>query len=232
MGFLDTVGRLIGRVEVALAGAEGFVREGEEALAQKDAMRARAAAHAILARVPGSPVGLALLADACELGGLQAELLLTLEELAEKVAERPDVWVRLGRARALEEGSSVEARDAFVRALAVAEGGTEARREALLALADLDLAAQDGARAELWLERLVGPRDPAIALRWAEARLLARDAEGAMKHLATVGDDPTDGRASLARGRALSAGTTSRAPCRAWAGSGARRCGRLGCRAR
>lgn len=204
MGFLDTVGRLIGRVEVALAGAEGFVREGEEALAQKDAMRARAAAHAILARVPGSPVGLALLADACELGGLQAELLLTLEELAEKVAERPDVWVRLGRARALEEGSSVEARDAFVRALAVAEGGTEARREALLALADLDLAAQDGARAELWLERLVGPRDPAIALRWAEARLLARDAEGAMKHLATVGDDPTDGRASLARGRALS----------------------------
>lgn len=203
MGFLDTVGRLIGRVEVALAGAEGFVREGEEALAQRDAMRARAAAHAILARVPGSPVGLALLADACELGGLKAELLLTLEELSEKVAERPDVWVRLGRARSQEQGGTSEARDAFVRALAIAEGGTDARREALLALADLDLAAGDGARAELWLERLVGPRDPVVSLRWAEARLLARDADGAMKHLATVGDDPTDGRGALARGRAL-----------------------------
>ena len=49
-----------------------------------------------------------------------------------------------------------ETRDAFLRALAVAEPGSEARREALLWLADLDLSHGDGPRAELWLERL-GP---------------------------------------------------------------------------
>ncbi len=98
MRLADTIGRWLGRVEVVLAGADDSLREGEQALARGDAMAARAAAHDILERVPGSPLGLALLADACEAAQLDAELALTLEELAARVA-RADVLVRLGRAR-------------------------------------------------------------------------------------------------------------------------------------
>ncbi len=214
MGLLDNLGRLVGRVEVALAGAEGHLADGEAALERRDAMRARAAAHALLARVPGSPLGLALLADACEMAGLEAELLLTLEELSERAPSRADVWVRLGNARARQEAGADDGasapdrpsggeagRDAFMRALAVAELGSEARREALLCLADLDLAQGDGARAELWLERIVGPKDREVALRRAEARLLLRDPAGAAKNTDALGEDPTDGRTALLRGR-------------------------------
>src|ERR687891_278055 len=84
----------------------------------------------------------------------RVELALTLEELAARVASRGEVWVRLGRARERVGSPPEETRDAFLRALAVAEPGSEARREALLWLADLDLSHGDGARAELWLERL------------------------------------------------------------------------------
>src|SRR5262249_34477326 len=111
-------------------------------------MRARAAAHTILSRVPGSPLGLALLADACEVGGLVAELALTLEELAGRLPSRAEGGVRLGRVRELTQAGEQESRDAYVRALALAEPGSETRRETLLALADLDLARGDGARAE------------------------------------------------------------------------------------
>ena len=54
----DVIGRWIGKVEIVLAGADEDLREGQEALAMGDAMRARAAAHRVLARAPDSPIGL------------------------------------------------------------------------------------------------------------------------------------------------------------------------------
>src|SRR6187549_1753561 len=95
----ETITQWFGRVEVVLAGVEGYLRDGEEALARGDAMPARRAAKAMLQRVPHSPLGLALLADACEAAHLDAELALTLEELAGRMGSRAEVWVRLGRAR-------------------------------------------------------------------------------------------------------------------------------------
>jgi small GTP-binding protein len=203
MRLAETIDRWMGRVELALAGLEDTRRLGEEALAAGDAMRARGAAHAILARVPGSPHGLALLADACEAGGLDAELELTLEELARRAPSQAEVWLRLGRARQKTRGSVGEIRDAFVRALSVALPGSPERKAALVALADLDLAAGDGARAELWLERLPGNGSRDVALRRAEARMLARDLDGAKRWLDGFEAEPTDGRAALARGRCL-----------------------------
>ena len=205
MRLAETIAGWFGRVEVVLAGVDGILRDGEEALARGDAMRARSAAKAILHRVPQSPLGLALLADACEAGHLEAELALTLEELASRVPSRADVWIRLGRARETVGSPSAETRDAFLRALAVAEPGSDERREALLWLADLDLASGDGSRAELWLERLGGQKDHGIAMRRAEARLLQNDVAGARGILDGVDLDPTDGRAALLRGKTLAA---------------------------
>ena len=202
----ETIGRWVGKVEIVLAGADDALREGEEALAAGDAMRARAAARRVLARAPESPLGLALLADACEVGGLDAELALTLEELSHRAASRAEVWVRLGRARRATLSPMHEVRDAFVRALAVAEPGSDARHDALLELADLDLLHGDGARAELWLERAHTEADDKssdVAVRRAEARLLQGDAKGAASWLEGVESSPADARAALARGRAL-----------------------------
>lgn len=200
----ELVGRWVGKVEVVLAGADDDLRDGEEALAAGNPMRARAAAHRVLARAPDSPLGLALLADACEAAHLDAELALSLEDLARRAASRAEVWLRLGRARAATHAPIAEVRDAFVRALSVAESGSEARRDALVALADLDLADGDGARAELWLERAAGDASPEIALRRAEARLLRGDPDGALAQLRGE-SAATDGRAALVRGRALAA---------------------------
>ncbi len=201
----ELVGRWVGKVEVVLAGADDDLRDGEEALASGNPMRARAAAHRVLARAPDSPLGLALLADACEMAELEAELALTLEELARRTASRAEVWVRLGRARHATNASADDVRDAFVRGLAVAESGSEARREALIALAVLDLSNGDGARAELWLERAAGDTSAEVALRRAEARLLQRDAAGALARIDGIASAATDGRAALVRGRALAA---------------------------
>jgi small GTP-binding protein len=203
MRLAETIAGWFGRVEVVLAGVEGYLRDGEEALARGDAMTARRAAKAMLQRVPHSPLGLALLADACEAARLDAELALTLEELAGRVASRAEVWVRLGRARERVGSPIDETRDAFLRALTVAEAGSDARREALLWLADLDLTNGDGARAELWLERLGITKDADVQLRRAEARLLRNDLAGARAVLDSLEADPTDGRAALLRGRAL-----------------------------
>ena len=94
MRLAETIAGWFGRVEVVLAGVEGYLRDGEEALARGDAMTARRAAKAMLQRVPHSPLGLALLADACEAARLDAELALTLEELAD-VAPGHTVEVRV-----------------------------------------------------------------------------------------------------------------------------------------
>jgi GTP-binding protein EngB required for normal cell division len=199
----DVIGRWIGKVEIVLAGADEDLREGEAALLRGDAMGARAAAHRVLARAPESPVGLALLADACEAAHLDAEFAMTLEELARRAPSRPEVWVRLGRARSTTGAAPDDVREAFVRGLAVADSGSESRRDALLGLADLDLAQGESARAELWLERLPNDHSLDVVVLRAEARLGRGDASAAVKLLDTARATPTDGRAAMVRGRAL-----------------------------
>jgi small GTP-binding protein len=119
------------------------------------------------------------------------------------VPSQAEVWVRLGRAREAVGSPQEDVRDAFLRALGVAEAGSDARREALLWLADLDLSNGDGTRAELWLERLGAAKEADVQLRRAEARLLQKDLDGARAVLDGIEPDPTDGRAALVRGRAL-----------------------------
>jgi small GTP-binding protein len=199
----DVIGRWIGKVEIVLAGADDDLREGEDALIVGDAMRARSAAHRVLARAPDSPVGLALLADACEAAHLDAELAQTLEELARRAPSRPEVWMRLAAARRATEAPIEDVRDALARALAVAESGSENRRAALIGLADIDLEQGDGARAQLWLERTADKRSVDVAVRWAEAKLMLGEATAAKRLLDATESPPTDGRAALVRGRVL-----------------------------
>ncbi|MCL2449892.1 MAG: hypothetical protein FWD17_13180, partial [Polyangiaceae bacterium] len=201
----DVIGRWIGRMEVVLAGADDDLRIGEEALATGDPMGARAAAHRVLERAPDSPLGLALLADACEAAHLDAELAMTLEHLSVRAPSRAEVWVRLARARVATEADAEEVREALVRALAVAEAGSEARREALLGLADLDLGQGEATRAELWLERVGPDASVDVTVRRAEVDMLRGNAAEALARLAPLALSPTDGRAALVRGRALAA---------------------------
>lgn len=205
MRLADVIGRVLGKVEVALAGADADLREGEDALIGGDALAARAAARRVLARAPNSPLGLALLADACDAAHLDAELAMVLEDLARRVPSRAEVWVRLGRARRATGAAEQEVREAFVRALSVAEPGSDERADSLLALADVDLERGDGARAELWLDRLAPTPATShdVSIRRAEARLLLNDAPSALRMLDALEWPPTDGRAALARGRAL-----------------------------
>jgi cellulose synthase operon protein C len=207
----DLVLKWVGRVEVALVGAEGALREAEEALATGDAMRARKAAHLVLERAPKSLIGLALLADACELAGLHAELAMTLEELAPRLASRPDVWLRLGNARRLTLDEPDNVRDAYLRALALSQGASETRDAALGMLADLDLASGDGKRAEAFLLRLSAKNENSARIRQGEALLLLGNPEAALEVLKDVALEPTDGRGALAKGRALAAANATEA---------------------
>ncbi|HLK37949.1 MAG TPA: hypothetical protein VKU41_14410, partial [Polyangiaceae bacterium] len=128
MRLADVIVHWIGKVEIVLAGADEDLRDGQDALVAGDPMRARSAARRVLERTPDSPIGLALLADACEAAHLDAELAETLEALAVRAPSRPEVWVRLGHARRATGGGDDEARDAFARALTVAEPGSDERR--------------------------------------------------------------------------------------------------------
>ena len=219
----DVVGRFLGKVEIVLAGADDDLRAGQEALGEGDAMAARAAAHRVLEQAPGSPLALALLADACDAAHLDAELALTLEELAHRAPGRAEVWVRLAKARVATGATADEVGDALARGLAAAEAGSDERFAALIGLADLDLARGDGARAELWLERAApgphamaaaddaGARRAAVKMRRAEASLLRGDTAGARAALDAEEEDPLDGRAALVRGRVLAALSEPRA---------------------
>ena len=207
MRMAETVAGWLGRVEVVLAGVEGYLRDGEEALTRGDAMAARRAAKAMLQRVPHSPVGLALLADACEAAQLDAELAITLEELADRVPSRGEVWVRLGRARERVGSPVDEVRDAFLRALAVAEAGSEARREALL-LARRRRPCEQRWRTRRALDRAArrhegrGRLAPAGRGRACSRTTLPARARRSTRWIPI----PTDGRAALLRGRALAIG--------------------------
>lgn len=158
MGLLDDLRRLFADAEVSLVGAREERLEAERALEQRDWFRARAAARRILDRAPHSPIGLALLADACEGANLDAELEDALGLLARVAGSSPDVWLRLGRVRIRVNAPPREVRDALVRALAWSDDPDPEKRwsarQARLLLADLDLFEGNPVRAEGWLAPL------------------------------------------------------------------------------
>lgn len=168
----EGLSRFFGRVEILARGAEDDRRAAERALALGHVLEARAHARALLGRVPGSPLALALVADAAEACLLDEEVVDALSMLAEQVPWRADVWLRLGLA-ALRLGDE-RALVALERAAAASDPA--AARAALMALADADIARGEMARAERWLDRVPhhpSQADPELALRRAEC-LLAR----------------------------------------------------------
>ncbi len=178
---IESLSRIASRMELLARGLEADRVAAERMLERGRPLDAREHARAILAQVPGSPLGLALWADAAEAAWLDDEALEALEALAAQVPWRADVWLRLGRVGL--RTAYPHAREALERAASAPDERADARR-ALLDLCDLDLAAGDPARALRWLERiptdLAGTKDQAAALRRAECLLaLNRDAEAA-----------------------------------------------------
>lgn len=195
-----------GRAVVVARGADD-VRDGaERALAAGDPTAALGLARELLERVPGSPVGLLLAADAAEAAWLDEFTARYLAELAERVPWQPEVWLRLGMARLRVQGDGPEAREALGRA-ASADDTPLVRGWAVAALADLDLAQGDPARAAAWLAR-VPPEHatPELEARRALALLELGDVESAReaaKSLPPAGS--LDGAGALLEGRLLSA---------------------------
>jgi cellulose synthase operon protein C len=199
---VEGLSRFFGRVEIFALGLESERQAAEAALQKGQPLEARDHAREILAQLPGSPLGLALWADAAEDAWLDHEVVTALAELTKKVPWRADVWLRLGRA-----GFRIEwpgAREALERA-ASAPDERESARLALLDLCDLDLAAGDPTRAQRWLDRVAHPLgivDRQVAVRRAECALARGDLIQAAHEVEKVtGDDATDGRASLVEAR-------------------------------
>ena len=184
----EGLSRRFGRVESLALGGEEERRAAERALARGHALEARVLSRALLLRVPDSPLGLALWADAAEACGLHDEVVTALERLVEQVPWRQEVWLRLGQA-ALRSGTA-DARGALERAAA----GTDdplAAPKALLMLADLDIAANDCARAARWLDRIPyhpSEADPELALRLTADSLRAFRQSLAPVHAGVAGN--------------------------------------------
>lgn len=187
MSLLDQLRRLFADAEVSLVGAREDRELAERALVDQDWFRARSAARRMLDRAPRSPIALALLADACEGAGLDAELEQTLVALARVAGASPDVWLRLGRARARVGAPAGEVREALVRALSWDDAEDhDARfsaRRARLALADLELAEGSAVRAEGWLAPIGDSSGDVVRRRLASA--LARRAVADVQRLLT-----------------------------------------------
>jgi GTP-binding protein EngB required for normal cell division len=208
----ESLSRLAERVEILARGLEGDRRAAELMLERGRPLDAREHARAILAKVPGSPLGLALWADASEAAWLDHEAVQALTELARAVPWRGDVWLRLGRA-AWRVGDP-QAREALERAAAAQDDKASSRR-ALLDLCDMDLAVGDASRAARWLDRLpppLGGRDEAALLRRAECALARGAIDEAAEIATTLGealgeegplDEREPGRRAAALARAL-----------------------------
>ncbi|MCS6900600.1 MAG: dynamin family protein [Myxococcales bacterium] len=185
---------------VARGGAEDRLA-AERALAAGDPSLALRYARELLAKVPRSPIGLLLAAEAAERAFLDDQAVLFLSDLAEVVPWAPEVWLRLGRAKLRAGHEAHEVRDALSRAVADPRGGEVAVAAAVL-LADLDLAAGDPRRALVWLDRVRDAGDPSVAERRAIALLDLGDTEGALQAASSLAPpEPADGRRALLFGR-------------------------------
>jgi GTP-binding protein EngB required for normal cell division len=219
---VESLSLFFGRVEILARGLENERRAAEFALARGRPLEARDLARTILASMPGSPIGLALWADAAEDAGIDHEAAAALTELSRFVPWRADVWLRLGRVRARSEDA--RAREALERAADAPEERDSARL-ALLDLADLDLASGDPARAVRWLDRIPlaaplatavadkpAPPDLEVALRRAESALALGDTDAARRLAASIDAGRPDGRGALVHARlAIAAGEAARA---------------------
>lgn len=203
MAFLaQNVGLWFGRVELLARGADEHRREAERWLERGNPLQARMHALMLLDRVPESPIGLALLVDATEAAGLDDECVEVLRRLCDAAPWRGELWVRLGQALARTGAPAPERAAAFQRALDPSVEPSS-RREALLELADLDLAMGDPWRARRWLDGLrLASAEPEVELRQLEASLSLGDRQGVEKALGAVREPGViDGRATLARAR-------------------------------
>lgn len=204
----SSLSRFFGRVEILARGAEPFLKGAELSLERGDPLEARAQARSLLARVPGSPLGLALWADAAEACGFHEEVVDALAELVDKAPWRQEIWLRLGHAGLF--AGWADARSALERA-AAGRDAPEITRRALLALADLDLVAGEPSRASRWLERVAShpsQADPGLALRRAECAMALGKWEEARLFIDRAGDleaadrDDLGGRFRLLHARA------------------------------
>lgn len=200
----DSVANWLGRVEILARGAEEERREAVRALERGDALEARAHARELLLKAPGSPLALALLAESCEKAFLYDEATDALRELCRAAPWRAELWLSLAEMLERVGAPLEEVSKAYQNALDPEAPGA-VRREALLKLADLDLAAGDAWRASRWLEALrmfSGEAD--IALRRLEIAVTLGDRDSALIALDDLGEpELLDGRQALAcaRGR-------------------------------
>ncbi|MFO0661674.1 MAG: dynamin family protein, partial [Polyangiaceae bacterium] len=210
----EEISRWFGRAVIVARGADDARAAAETALARGNPVAAWFHARDLLERVPKSPVAYALAADAAETAGLYAQACEPLVALSGLFPWRGDVWLRLANARqkAGDEGGGESAvREALGRAVQSAEDGDTLAR-AVTALADLDLAAGDPARALAWLERAAGLVEIASSAgqRLLERRAMALldmgsldDARRALASLAP--QNSIDGPRALLEGRIAAA---------------------------
>ncbi|HRI70288.1 MAG TPA: hypothetical protein PK156_38920, partial [Polyangium sp.] len=213
----ESLSRFLGRVEIVARGLDNERRAAEVALGRGRPLEARERARAILAEVPGSPLGLALWADAAEDAGLDHEVASALGELAEHVPWRADVWLRLGQAQSrMNDPRAVES---FERA-ANAPEERESAQLALLELCDIDLRTGDPDRAGRWLDRVGASLgadhktwvDREVALRRAECALALGRVDAASRVASQLDAERSDGRGALVLAKlAITSGQTSTA---------------------
>ncbi len=200
----DSVGNWLGRVAILARGAEDERREAVRALERGDALGAREHSRELLHKAPGSPLGLALLAESCERAFLYDEATSALRQLCETAPWRGELWVSLAEMLERVGAPIAEVSRAYQNGLDP-DAPSSVRRTALLKLADLDLAAGDPWRASRWLEALrmfSGEWD--IALRRLEVAVALGDRDMATIALDDLGEpEALDGRTALAcaRGR-------------------------------
>lgn len=199
----ESVGNWLGRVEILARGAEDERRAAVKALDRGNALEARAHARELLDKAPGSPLALALLAEACEKARFYDEAAAALRTLCAAAPWRGELWLSL--ADMLDHAGAPS--DEVGRACQSALGPdcpASVRSAALLKLADLDLAAGDPWRAARWLDALplVAGRSES-ALRRLEVAVAVGDRASASRSLDDLGEPPAiDPRATLACARA------------------------------
>lgn len=199
---VSALSRAFGRVELLARGVDGDRRLAEEALAGGRLMEAHGHARALLQRVPESPIGLALLAQAAGRCGLHDEEARALQRLVKQAPWRSDLWLKLGQAQA--RAGHSEGRAEFERASHAQDPGVA--RQALLALADLEISVQLEPRATRWLDRIPqhpSSDDDALALRRMECALLRQDIASVETFAGML--QLNDGRSRLAAAKAKAA---------------------------
>ncbi len=190
-----------GRAVIVARGADEFRAAAERALASGDGSLALQHAREVLARVPRSPLGLLLAAEAAERSFLDEQAAQYLAELVDVVPWSAEAWLRLGLARLRAGLGEAEVREALGRAAVDLSAPVIAARAAVV-LADLDLDSGDPTRALAWLDRVKDVPDPLVLERRATALLDLGEIDAAREAASTLdAPGPLDSRRLLLFGR-------------------------------